>query len=55
MIKNKIDNPPNRPIINILKLNLEDKNIEEEFDLEISDEETIPAIPHISYSLLGKL
>ena len=34
MIKNKIDNPPNRPIINILKLYLENKNIEEEFDFD---------------------
>ena len=33
MIINKIDNPPNRPIINIIKLYLEKKNIEEEFDL----------------------
>ena len=34
MIKNKIDNPPNRPIISILKLFLENKNIEEHFDFE---------------------
>ena len=34
MILNKIDNPPNRPIIKILTLYLENKNIEDKFDFD---------------------